>query len=315
MHLLHHLQVNWKSIFPVPESLEILHLSKTDPLIRNVALAVAACHLRTVAGGRSHQLAESFHTYTAIENYRSSLLVPYDQMQDTDIRTLLLVATLLNLNAFALTSAEVPDDGVIKVEDSWVFSTENNHLGWMSLQTGMRPLMILMASSQRRITEYLTTIFIGSSSAYDSLRHINRSGESLPDHWKEAFDLDGTSTSSHATPNANSNCDLTDVYRGPATILANVRHIEPVITNSFYFVAFLSKIDTRFLSLLYGKDPRALWLVGYWMGLMARFKGLWWCEQRAKRDYQAICIWLQTRSPNESDLWRALMVELLKLDK
>jgi hypothetical protein len=74
-------------------------------------------------------------------------------------------------------------------------------------------------------------------------------------------------------------------------------------------------LQGEFRELIYHRDERALWLFGYWLGIMCRFKGMWWCERRVQRDYRAICLWLcklrvTQRPGREGQLWGIMMDEL-----
>jgi len=65
---------------------------------------------------------------------------------------------------------------------------------------------------------------------------------------------------------------------------------------------------------LYDRNEKALWLFGYWLGLMCRFEGMWWSDKRAKRDFMAIGLWLKLRRLTErpgaeGEMWRRLMDE------
>lgn len=52
-------------------------------------------------------------------------------------------------------------------------------------------------------------------------------------------------------------------------------------------------MHSEFRALLCDRDERALWLLGYWLGLMSRFEGLWCCDKRVRRDYKAMRMWLE----------------------
>ena len=105
-----------------------------------------------------------------------------------------------------------------------------------------------------------------------------------------------------------------DVFRSKVIILAKLRDLEPVHSNVFQNLKFLGKVQEEFRALLYQRDQRALWLFGYWFGLMCRFEGVWWCNKRVKRDYRAIRMWLQqlhlTERPGiRGEIWREMMKE------
>ncbi|GJN73399.1 C6 transcription factor [Purpureocillium lilacinum] len=307
VRILHHFHRHWDQIFPMAYDSEIMELSKSNPLVRSTILAVAACHLRTVAPAREHQVAENLQLYLALQCYRNALGTPRERLGLTGINTLLIAATLLNMAAFALPSAEAdeqPDPSA-----SWVFSTREDRLGWMALQAGLRPLLIAMAPYQPQIADYLGSVFLGVDESSLLIRRLSQVPDNIPSHWVEAFGLHGVSD--------NFGCESTDAYRVPATVLANLRNLEPVPHNVFLYLMFMGKTHGEFRALLLRRDDRALWLVGYWLGLMCRFEGLWWCQQRARRDYEAVCMWLDCRQLKKSKdslgdvcMWTSLMEDL-----
>ncbi|KAJ6440727.1 hypothetical protein O9K51_06518 [Purpureocillium lavendulum] len=311
VHILQHFQRHWEEIFPMPYSSEILELSKSSTLVRNTVLAVAACHLRTLAPtARAHQVAESFQLYMALQCYRNALDTPRELLGLTGINTLLIAATLLNIAAFALPSTEVAEDDQPDPRTSWVFSTRENRLGWMVLQAGLRPLLIAMSPYQPQIADYLGSIFLGVGGSSSLIRGLSKTPNDCPSHWVDAFELWGAPD--------GIGCESISPYRIPATVLANLRNIEPIPRNAFLYLMFMGKTHGDFRTLLLDRDDRALWLVGYWLGLMCRFDGLWWSQQRARRDYKAVCMWLESRRLTRNlghggALWPSLMDDLSKV--
>ena len=58
-----------------------------------------------------------------------------------------------------------------------------------------------------------------------------------------------------------------------------------------------------------------MWLFGYWLGLMCRYDGIWWCERRVRRDYQAVRMFLDKlrlseRAGEDGLYWKDMMQEL-----
>jgi hypothetical protein len=132
----------------------------------------------------------------------------------------------------------------------------------------------------------------------------------IPDNWIKIFELDGSSSGCDAKA-----ANISAVLRPPVTILAQLRTLEPVQSNIFRSIQFLNKIHLDFRALLFERDERALWVFGYWLGLMCRYDGVWWCDKRVRRDYKAIYIWLEMlqltkRRGDEGELWRQMMKEL-----
>lgn len=105
------------------------------------------------------------------------------------------------------------------------------------------------------------------------------------------------------------------VFREPLRVLALLKDLEPVEANIYMYLQFVGKLGPEVRALLYEQDDQAMWLFGYWFGLMCRFEHIWWCGRRVRRDFTAILIWLQSRrlserSGTEGLLWMERILDL-----
>lgn len=133
----------------------------------------------------------------------------------------------------------------------------------------------------------------------------------VPSKWIEFFGL---------TNDRETGCDKTstaahDVYRAPVILLARLREVAPQRRNVFKNIPFLSKVDRDFRALLHKKDEKALWIFGFWLGLMCRYESIWWCDESSRREYHSICVFLEQlkldqRPGNEGKVWAAMLEEL-----
>lgn len=125
----------------------------------------------------------------------------------------------------------------------------------------------------------------------------------VPSHWLRLCGLNYTSD------------DAEHIFYEPVRVLAEL-FSTPVNQQSFFlYMAFFGKVGVEFRSLLEQDNEPAMWLLGYWLGLLCRFDHIWWLSARARRDYRAICIWLDKRKVRrragaEGMMWRQLMVDL-----
>ncbi len=100
--------------------------------------------------------------------------------------------------------------------------------------------------------------------------------------------------------------------REPVRILAELRLLSPQQANIMLYVQFIGKIDNNFLRLLSNRDKRALWALGYWLGLIGCL-GMWWCDRRVLRDWTAIRDFLlqqdilEGEADDEKEMWQQLM--------
>ena len=256
---------------------------------------------------------------------------------------LLLSATLLNILAFALPQSETisssgSGSGTGSKSDesdlssSWVFSSRSDRLDWLALQTGIKSLLTSTTTYLEKTMTFLGPIFLGEERESWAFGGHPHALKDVPERWIQVFGLESSSPSSSLSSSSSSNDDNTSdcaiagvsIYRPAVIVLAKLRHLLPTPANVFKNLQFLAKVQREFCALLYVRDERALWLFGYWLGLMRRFRcgdkdgemrGTWWCERRVRRDYEAVCLWLRglrlgERSGREGELWRGMMREL-----
>jgi hypothetical protein len=328
--LMQHFQRHWAEIFHMHRSYEIISLSKSHSLVRNTILAITACHLRHVSPGiLQHRIAEHFQQSLALQDYQRLLDTPREKLSQSGVDALLLSAALLNILAFALPESETAGGGEPDPSTSWVFSPREDRLGWLALQVGLKSLLISTAACLDKTLNFLGPIFLGAEKESWAFVRVGRGLEGVPERWIKVFELDGTgcgcdgetagAANAVDAPDVNRNraaacANPNNTFRSPVTILAKLRDLEPVRLNVFKNLQFLGKVQPEFRALLYDRDERALWLFGYWLGLMCRFEGMWWCDKRVRRDYKAIRMWLEqlhlTERPGiEGETWREMMKE------
>jgi hypothetical protein len=310
IQILHHFYTNWDDIFHIPGRDELASLSKSNSLIRNTILAITACHMRHMSPGiLEHRIAEYYYQSLAIRDFQISLEKPGKLLGQQGVDAMLLAALLLNMIAFTLPHQEnrVEND----LRSSWVFSSREDRLGWLALQAGLRPLLISLSAYLEKTVRFLDPIMFGHRRVGWTTSRKPQSFDIVPESWIRAFKLKNSSSSCDSETDADPN----DSLRPAAIALAYLRGIDPQQSKIFLNLMFLTKIHGDFRLLLYKKDERAMWLFGYWLGLMCRYKGIWWCEQRVRRDYQAVCMFLDKlhlseRAGEDGLYWKDMMQEL-----
>ncbi|KFA64311.1 hypothetical protein S40285_02950 [Stachybotrys chlorohalonatus IBT 40285] len=298
--LMEHLLQNQADIFQMPGRDIIIRLSRSDPLIHNVLLALAACHLRQREPGVvQHRIAEHFQQSVALRDLQRALDTPREALGQDGINSMLLSAILLSQITFALTASETLDDQNLDPGTSWVFSEQEDRLGWLSLQIGLNPLVLSVAPYGDETMSFLASIFSDPGQNWWDLQ-ANDDIREMPFTWARILRINGE-------------LDLT--LRSQASALLELRDAEPSNANVFIIRRFLRDLPPDLRHLLYVRDERAMWMFGYWLGLVSRFNGVWWTRQRARRDHRAICIWLaqqnlSARPGAEGQLWTEMLREL-----
>ena len=255
------------------------------------------------------------------------LATPVHRLDQQGVNILLLCAALLNILAFALPpeqegcqdkGSSSPDNGL---NSSSIFNSSNNHTGWLALQAGVRPLLrSLTTPFMEQTLRFLDTLFTGGDREDHTItiRPSTQSIDCVSATWRRMFELDDSRDGSCGVPEATGNPVAGDIFRAPVTAVAWLRGLEPLRSDVFKHLMFLSKVHTDFRALLYQREERAVWLFGYWLGLTCRFQDLWWCGPRVRRDFDAVRTWLAARrlperSGAQGEMWKKMMEEFASL--
>ncbi|KAF2866328.1 hypothetical protein BDV95DRAFT_208403 [Massariosphaeria phaeospora] len=309
-HLIQHMQREWPEIFLFGRNETLVSLFQANDLVRHTMLAVVACHIRHLSPRTvQHRIAEHFQQSLALEEYQRALNIRYSLDQD-GVHALVFSAGLLNMVAYSLPGSDY-DAAVLDPLTSWVFSERQDRLNWLALQAGLKPLLVSLSAHASSGIDFLGTIFFGPNKKTWALTRMGDQALQLPPLWSRAFNL--------ASPNQPPGCDVQtnstdEILRLPLLVLTQLRQLDAAGPHTLAQLQFMGKVDARFQKMLFERDERALWIYGYWFGLVCRYGGSWWCRERAMRDYRAIRIWLGglclgERPGEEGRLWRAMLEE------
>jgi hypothetical protein len=320
LHLLQHLHGNWSEILQIPGKEEVSSLMQTYPVVRNSVLALVACHLRHVSPDNAdqHSVAEYFQLDLALKDYLQMLERPRSELSPLDSYVLIISAVLLNILAFVLPKGESRGKDNHQSNDfdplnSWVFSDRPERLGWLIMQAGLRNL-VRSFPTKRETMDYLYPIFCGPGCMeYPGMQSGGIIATPIPEKWSEFFGVDFVGF--EKGPQDVCDLDESNLLGVPIKTLAQNRTLKPVSYNLFRNLYFLSKMQPAFRDLLFMRDEKALWVFGYWLGLMCRFEQVWWCHSRTRRDYEAIRLYLNQnnvteRPGTEGKEWKVMMQEL-----
>lgn len=298
--LLHHVQQilpDMQLIRPV-DAIPLLSLSMNHPYLLDALLAFASYHLgehiqQQQTSPSSYRVAQYFQQGLAIRGLKTALLQSVD-LQEVD--AMVFTSMLLNVLSFAW----------CKDDESWVFSNDPSRLDWISICFGLKA--VLMATVDiRKTSTYpwghrpLTAqenIFLGSYGGGVFLVNV-------PMAWIMIFNLDSEQKEE-------------SIFYEPVRILAETRLLEPRSDALYLHTSFFSKLDKRFHNLVQFGDERAMWLMGYWMGLLCRLN-CWWMLKRVRKQYLEIRAWLlicgvTDRVGNEGRMWIELMKDYDEAD-
>lgn len=296
--LLSHLNGFWAEILGTPQTDPILSMFRSSSLFRNSMLALAASHLRHSSPGSFHiRVAEHVQIASALREYRENLDTSQDALGQDGADALLASAVIINMLAFTLPANEAgTENEAANPLSSWVFSDRDDRLGWFSLQAGLRHVLIHRTTHMDETLKAMGKIFVGVEADSRTMSGLAEAqGVTFPISWKKFFGLEDDS----GAP-----------YRALVGVAQQLRHQAPLTRNGsvLHCFRFVAKVQGQFFARLSERDPKALWLLGYWLGSMRRYPR-WWCSDRVERDYQAIVLWLKERKPGGQQ-WKAMMQEL-----
>ena len=231
-------------------------------------LAISASHLQHTMSAHSNlEIALAFHWKNAAREFQRAVESEFSQ---SNADAIIITCVILNMLSFLNIDSENP-------WSSWVFSSSPDQLDWLSLQMGLRPLLVMTRCF--RSNTILTPMFLASDDDQRSFTNLAPGIQGIPQAFVEICGLNSSSI------NAN------NVYHTPLRLLSETMKLEVTPGNLYLLVQFAGGVGGRFLDLLKVKEHRALLIFSYWLGKLCSMP-LWWCPGRARRDCTAICMYL-----------------------
>jgi hypothetical protein len=241
--------------------------------LMHAILGVACLHLNHLQpGNQQRKLHEGYHWECAIRLYQTAMQA---KIGPHNVDALIGSCILLGSNTVCTAG--------FRPSHSWVFTSNPADLNWLALQGGLRCLLDLTAP------------FLGQSIWGESFRDAEEELRPFQDDRPgrdgldpELADLCGIDDSTNPQ---------TSPYHGPlrllSPMLARVPHDRP--ENYTIFVSFMGQLPPEFITLLRAKDPPALVVLAYWMGLMCTQSTFQvWILARIRPECIAICQYLES---------------------
>jgi hypothetical protein len=89
-----------------------------------------------------------------------------------------------------------------------------------------------------------------------------------------------------------------NVYHLPLQALSRIQHVRLTHENVRTFYDFSANITPEFMHLIEAKDPRAVFIIGWWFSIIEGTE-LWWMASRAKVEGRAVRLWLQRQEETQ----------------
>jgi hypothetical protein len=200
----------------------------------HAVLAVAATHFRRLEVHRSERrIAEAYHWKCALSGFRKALQRPLTR--DTS-DSILLSSIFLNAMSFSF----IEDDNLSPAE-SWIFSSSSRSLDWLSVQLGLRHL--LLETRPFRMDSKLLPIFSSCTNECGSAASGHAEAEGVLLELAEMCGLDETSTSD------------SNPYHDLLWELPPLMTLAPNLENLFKILNWFRNVDKQFFTMLRETDP------------------------------------------------------------
>ncbi|RAL04929.1 Zn(II)2Cys6 transcription factor domain-containing protein [Aspergillus ibericus CBS 121593] len=246
---------------------KIIQLGFDSPFLLHTIIAAATSHIRHLApDNRGYAVSEIYHWQQAISQYSQEITTIGRHNTDS----LISACLLLTVRSFALDE--------YNPLGSFVFSDDPASLNWLSLQAGLRH--ILGATAQWIDGSMWWEMFMNTRDQFLDIFDDERPGRVAMD--SELADLCGIEETTTAETNP---------YHAPVRMLTGLMSLERGIKYFGAYTGFMGRLLPEFFEKLMQKDPPALILLSWWLGLM-HGTGMWWVQTRAKSEITAICWYL-----------------------
>lgn len=303
----------------MPRSDSFLEMMKSQPLIHNVMLAMAAGHLRHARPDLvQHRVAEHFQQLEAIRSCGQVIQTPSAQLGQSGVNALVIGSSMLNMLTLNTPGSHGGDDGndcsVLCSPD--LVLPHRDRVDWISMYAALKRVLFSMEEYKFSTLSFMAEVLLGDASTTWILATTDQGLDGVPETWVQFFELQQTGGPGSYNCHVHVKRSPGDIFRHPVVMLARLRNGGHTTRRDVFQVLYtLSKLDAEFCELLGVPDERAFWVLGYWYGLMSRFDGLWWCEDMVRRHYLGIRTWLTQRRLSErpgvqGNMWRVMLEEL-----
>lgn len=246
----------------------ILHVAFRNPYLMHTMLGVAAAHerYRDMPASSHRTRTETHHASQSVLLFNQKLSQPID-LPDRD--PLWATAALLGIMAIASFDVATP-------EEAWPLRPSNpSDLEWFRLSDGKKTIW--------NLTDPLRPGGIFRAMAHEYAQLVFElplvGAEGIPPALAEVCNVSASSSKEN------------NPYFIAAHVLARLQNLSDVDSAGIRMVSFLCQSHPTFTNLLWNKDPVALLLLALWYVRASRV--LWWTEQRARVENQAIRLYLE----------------------
>lgn len=230
-------------------------------------IGTAATHLSyIVPDDKTYRALEAYHWQKAVGQYSKEI----SHIGSHNMDPLFSVCLLMTVHTFRLET--------YNPHSSFVFSESPDSLHWLMLQRGLSHLLGL---TRRWLPTSMYFDMFMASRKENPLFDDERPGrEGLDPAFADICGIDEKSTVE------------TNPYLWPVRMLTPLLSAERSIRSLNMYMNFMGRLTSPFYERLQAKDPPALLILAWWLGLVDSVH-FWWMETRIKSECAAICMYLE----------------------
>ncbi|KAL4987023.1 hypothetical protein BDW68DRAFT_161906 [Aspergillus falconensis] len=252
---------------------EMIHIAFDTPYLMYTLVGCGILHKNRISPpNESREIGEAYFWQRALRLYSAALEHPINQQ---NVSGLIAASILIGLASIAPLEFEI--------HDSWVFTGRGSDLNWLAIQGG---LACILKIAGKYVPGSIWGVPFSQSQGLESrlFRYeITKGREGLH---SDLADLCGITDETD---------DRTSPYWHPIKLLTPYMQLEGNAHNAALCTTWMGRLDPTFVNLCRERDPRALVILAYWMGLMCSL-AQWvpWVEGRIRKECIAVCIYLES---------------------
>ncbi|KAJ5436034.1 Aflatoxin biosynthesis regulatory protein [Penicillium cf. griseofulvum] len=247
---------------------KVVELAFETPFLMHAIIASATTHLCTLLpDNKEYRLAEAYHWQQTINQYSTEFS---KNITRQNMDQLYSTCMMVSMHSFLRET--------FNPHTSFVFTTDPTALNWLQLQAGLRYLL-------NRTLPWLPqsiwwTLFMESRDLALNFEDKRPGRVGLDPDLADLCGIEDDST-------VESNPCL-----WPLRMLMGLLPFERTTESLKVYNTWMGRLESPFYECLLRKEPAALVLLAWWLGLMCYVEE-WWVEMRVRSECTAICMFLE----------------------
>ncbi|KAL4786422.1 hypothetical protein BJX76DRAFT_118170 [Aspergillus varians] len=252
---------------------EMVHVAFDNPYLMYTIVGCGILHTNRIRpDNESRELAETYFWQRALHLYSKALQQRIDEKSVSGI-----ISACMLMGVTSLTPLR------FQIQDSWVFTGNPSDLNWLAIQGG---LACVLKVAEKYVPGSIWGVPFECNHEWESKLfkyELKQGREGFHPGLADLCEIDELTT------------EETSVYWCPIKLLSPYLELEANAQNAAQCTTWMGRIDPAFVNICRQRDPRALVILAFWMGLMCSLsKWQPWVEGRLRQECTAICIYLES---------------------